>query len=370
MTVIIRAQATDGVIIAGDGRTCAGFPPMAATDFAQKIRVFEFAGGGGVVTASSGRACIDAVPIGECISDVIGSALDEDPELANVDHARIGQGLRDLMYEFNKSIECRPACTGPVVGDHAYDPDHAPNPDNPWEDAWCEQCVFELVGDETAKILLQYFDQSGPTECFLLTMDPIGAAERSYEVDELNKGASASSTQGWLSVQGQFAQDEKSATWKRSLELSTESAPSLDRAQDEVQHLVAMAYGEAPAAAAQKPYTWTPDCIFALEVEELLELRLGPEWSAQLGKRWVQRLGTCSYEAWDDALKHAQQSGEVEESSEADDTKSPIAELVDGFNKLGGDAGVGGLARLVTIRAGGAWTMEEVSEEQVHTWMA
>src|SRR3546814_12396432 len=73
VTVSIFARATNGYVLASDGRTCKpGIPAHILNDDAKKIRTYHL-GAGGFVTASSGRATIG----GTSIADVERSIFDE-----------------------------------------------------------------------------------------------------------------------------------------------------------------------------------------------------------------------------------------------------------------------------------------------------
>ncbi|MGW8535780.1 hypothetical protein ACWGK5_16785 [Rhodococcus qingshengii] len=102
MTVILLARATDGIVVAGDGRTRITKPPWNI-DNARKVRVHP-TGAGGLVTASSGRATIG---IDRTIAEVEEKFFkdftpDSDCSLPEM----LAQHLRQSIKGFNLAQSC------------------------------------------------------------------------------------------------------------------------------------------------------------------------------------------------------------------------------------------------------------------------
>lgn len=100
MTVIILARATDGFVVAADGRTCTN--DVIDDDCAVKVRVHRF-GPGGYITASSGRARIGGVSI----ADIEARFVAEREETDAVPSPRdLAEYLRTAIEEYNLDQSC------------------------------------------------------------------------------------------------------------------------------------------------------------------------------------------------------------------------------------------------------------------------
>lgn len=104
MTVIIFARASNGYVIASDGRTCRpSFPRHIKTDDAEKIRVFPI-GDGGYVTASSGRATIGNVSIATVEKSFVQERIDSGVGIAGPEE--FISYFVDALKQFNEGQQC------------------------------------------------------------------------------------------------------------------------------------------------------------------------------------------------------------------------------------------------------------------------
>jgi len=104
VTVIIFARATNGYVLASDGRTCKpGIPAHILNDDAKKIRTYHL-GAGGFVTASSGRATI----AGTSIADVEKSIFDEHHSSGSqrFGPTEFAQSIADVIEKHNSTQKC------------------------------------------------------------------------------------------------------------------------------------------------------------------------------------------------------------------------------------------------------------------------
>ncbi|WP_256279752.1 hypothetical protein [Rhodococcus erythropolis] len=104
MTVIIFARATNGYVLASDGRTCRpGTPAHILTDKAKKIRIYPI-GAGGFVTASSGRATIGGASIAEVERSIFDEHLASEGQLFGPDE--FAQSIADAIEKHNSTQKC------------------------------------------------------------------------------------------------------------------------------------------------------------------------------------------------------------------------------------------------------------------------
>lgn len=104
VTVIILARASNGVVVAADGRTCIGSPPEEHDDNAQKVRVHR-TGSGGLVTASSGRATFGTnKTIAEVIDVFWNGRTAAGAEVAGP--RDVAEYLRSAVAKFNLTQTC------------------------------------------------------------------------------------------------------------------------------------------------------------------------------------------------------------------------------------------------------------------------
>lgn len=108
MTVIVLARATNGLVVAADGRTCiqdpVDSPPKVLDNKARKVRVHRV-GDSGWVTASSGRATFRK---GTTVADVLDQFWSEhttrDEEMPSFE--QIAETLRAAIRQVNLELEC------------------------------------------------------------------------------------------------------------------------------------------------------------------------------------------------------------------------------------------------------------------------
>ncbi|WP_257209821.1 hypothetical protein [Rhodococcus erythropolis] len=104
MTVIIFARATNGYVLASDGRTCRpGSPAHILTNTAEKIRTYPI-GLGGFITASSGRATVGGTSIAEVERSIVDEHLVSNGQVFGPDE--FVRSVADAIERHNSTQKC------------------------------------------------------------------------------------------------------------------------------------------------------------------------------------------------------------------------------------------------------------------------
>lgn len=248
MTVIIWGRATDGVLIAGDGRTCSGWPLASINENAEKVRAFDV-GGTRFVAASSGRATIDQKPVNEHIAELVASVANRSTMSSEL----------DIVGELQARMT-----TAPATNQH----------------------------DSPLCLLLQYFSDSGPIECVRKSISPASA----IELDSSRN----------LILQGQFADDDCSDLRQIIDREATKDLRTMNELRPVFMGLLARAYLDAESAAKQEPFFWNPfDIRNEQEALVLVETKWGAKWENLAEKAQASQLHDCTYADFPEKLKEA-----------------------------------------------------------------
>ncbi|WP_139278493.1 hypothetical protein [Rhodococcoides fascians] len=258
MTIILRAVATDGVVMASDGRTVHGWPHTSISEYTEKIRDFKLCSSGFMV-ATSGRATIDQKPVNAHISEIVS----EMGVMKSLDTNRLFENIQQRMR------------SAPPTNEH----------------------------DQVLQLVIQEYDLGGPTRCTRWAVN----SDKTVALD-------CATT---FSVQGELEGEQTNGIKHRVQQIMDERAllplTNMRTTRNIVKGILSFAYKDSSTIAKRQPFMYWPEFIEAeLELKEYVTKKWGANWSNLSEKaRQTNITDLSDYREFDRDLQSAIDAGTI-----------------------------------------------------------